>query len=653
MTERADHFRSWFELPLIGLAVSSPTKGWLAVNDYLCAMLEYPREDLARMTWAEITHPDDVAKNVEQFERVLRGEIDGYSLEKRFITKSGATLFTELGVRCVRHADGTGDHFVAVIKDITERKRLEEEREASLRKLQESEARLRLLANNALDVIWTMSLDGRFTYVSPSIEKLRGYTAEEVMTHGLDEALTPESAKVALEALASALGNLDSTGEEPAFRGELEQPRKDGTTVWTEVSTSALRDESGQIVGIVGVSRDISERKKSEAERAKLEAQLHHAQKMDSVGRLAGGVAHDFNNMLGVILGHVELALEEVEPGTRLHADLVEIGRAGRRSAELTRQLLAFARKQTITPRVLALADTVSAMTSMLQRLIGEHIRLVWRPTPGLWPVLADPSQIDQILANLCVNSRDAITDRGTITITAENTSFDEAHCARHPEYLPGDFVRLSVTDDGSGMDAETMAHLFEPFFTTKALGQGTGLGLATVYGAVKQNRGFVTVTSRLGAGTTVSIHLPRHGATRAPTSDLELPRPAAGRETLLVVEDEPSILAIMRRMLERQGYSVLAAGSASEALRIGTEHTGPIALLVTDVVMPEMNGRDLADVLRARRPELLVLFVSGYTADVITPQGVTDGTHFLEKPFSMDRLARKVREVLGTPPSA
>ena len=394
---------------------------------------------------------------------------------------------------------------------------------------------------------------------------------------------------------------------------------------------------------------DITERLAAEVEKDQLEVQLQQAQKMESVGRLAGGVAHDFNNMLGVILGHAELALAAVDAAKPIHADLEEIRQAATRSADLTRQLLAFARKQTITPKVLDLNDTLAGMLTMLKRLIGEDIEFVWMPGADLWPVKMDASQLDQMLANLCVNSRDAIHGTGKITVTTANHTIDAKYCVSHAGVVPGDYVRITVSDSGCGMDPETLGHIFEPFFTTKDVGVGTGLGLATVYGAVKQNGGFIDVCSELGKGTTFTIYLLRHQGQRVP---VRTPAPAepvvCGHETILLVEDELSILKLTARMLGKFGYTVLMAGTPGEAVRLAQEHAGDIDLLMTDVVMPEMNGRDLAKNLRALYPELKRLFMSGYTADIIAIHGVVEqGVCFIQKPFTMQELAAKVRNTL------
>jgi CheY-like chemotaxis protein len=360
-------------------------------------------------------------------------------------------------------------------------------------------------------------------------------------------------------------------------------------------------------------------------------------------------VAHDFNNMLGIIIGQTDMALDDVDPSHPLHHRFMEIRQAAERSADLTRQLLAFARKQTVAPKVLDLNATVESLRTMLRQLIGENIAFAWRPGANLWPINVDPSQVDQILVNLCANARDAMADIGTITIETGNRVVDEAYCAAYVDLVPGEYVRLAVSDSGRGMDQETRSHIFEPFFTTKGVGEGTGLGLATVYGAVKQNHGFITVDSEPGAGTTVTIHLPRHvgRAEQARTEGAAEPL-VRGHETILLVEDEPAILEVVTVMLERQGYIVLAARMPGEAIRLAREHGGEIHLLMTDVVMPEMNGRDLARNLLSLYPDLKRLFMSGYTADIIAHHGVLDdGVSFIQKPFSMKDLAAKVREAL------
>jgi len=399
----------------------------------------------------------------------------------------------------------------------------------------------------------------------------------------------------------------------------------------------------------LGFTEDITERKRAEGERDKLQAQLLQARKMESIGRLAGGVAHDFNNILQIIMGYSQILVDVLPAESETSQKVREIYTAGERAASLTRQLLAFARKQTISPRVLDLNDAIESMLKMLRRLIGEDIDLAWQPDGDLWQVKMDPGQIDQILANLCVNARDAIDGVGKVTIETKNATFDEAYCAAHVGFVPGDFVMLAVSDDGCGMDEETRARIFEPFFTTKDVGEGTGLGLATVYGIVKQNEGFINVYSEPSEGTTFKIYLPRHAAeVPCEAKPMETGICEGRGETVLIVEDDAAILRLGERMLTSIGYDVHAFGSPREALEFVKKKDRAIQLLITDVVMPEMSGRELADAIRGVCPEIRVLFMSGYTANVIAHRGVLDeGVNFIQKPFSLRDLSKKVREAL------
>lgn len=532
---------------------------------------------------------------------------------------------------------------VIIFRDVTQE---QEAREARL----EAEQRLSALCNNlSTGMVYQLLADRltgerRFLYVSEGVERLHGLSPADVLAdsgkiygqiHEDDRARLAEHERRNLAGFAR-------------FSEEVRMCLPSGDVRWSLLSAMPRRVSDHEVVWD-GIEVDITDRRRAEEEREKLQHQLAQAQKMESVGRLAGGVAHDFNNMLGVILGFTEMALESVPPGEPLHAGLLEIRKAADRSADLTRQLLAFARKQTVAPKVIELNPTIEGMLNMLERIIGEHIRLEWRPGAETGPVRIDPTQIDQILVNLCVNARDAIGNGGRVVIETGAVRLDEAACAEHPGALPGDYVRLDVRDDGCGMDPETLAHIFEPFFSTKGPGEGTGLGLATVYGIVKQNRGFIRVTSEPARGTTFTVLLPRHDTAAAAAASGGDAAPSVGQETILLVEDDPALLGMTSLMLQRLGYTLLPADSPGEALRRIREHDGTIDLLLTDVILPGMNGRDLAEQVRAERPGLRCLFMSGYTADVIASHGVLmPGVHFIQKPFTLVELGDKIRAVFG-----
>jgi signal transduction histidine kinase len=398
-------------------------------------------------------------------------------------------------------------------------------------------------------------------------------------------------------------------------------------------------------------SREMAERKQSEKEKQQLQDQLAQAQKMESIGRLAGGVAHDFNNQLSIIIGYAETSLAKLRPSDLIYENLREIISAGHRSANVVRQLLAFARKQTINPKIININDAVEDVLKMLRRLIGENIDLVWKPHAGIGLIKMDPSQIDQLLANLIINARDAIRDVGKVIIETATVTVDPEYYEIHLDAVPGDYAMLSVSDDGCGMDKTTLSNIFEPFFTTKDVGQGTGLGLATVYGIIKQNKGFINVYSEPGQGSTFKIYIPQCRSAEALSGETAASAiNQAGNETVLLVEDEAIILELVKIQLTSMGYTVLAAHTPDEAFRFVEEFGREIHLLMTDVVMPNMNGRELAKSLLLRYPKLKHLFMSGYTANVIAHHGILDeGTHFIQKPFTLKQLAGKVREALDS----
>jgi len=480
-------------------------------------------------------------------------------------------------------------------------------------------------------------LEGNIEYVNPRFTDITGYSMEEVQ--GRNPRIL-KSGEMSSESYKSLWGTI-AAGR--IWDGELHNKKKDGTLFWEHATISAMRDASGTITNYIAIKDDITARKS-------LEEQLIHSQKLESVGRLAGGVAHDFNNMLQVINSYAEIAMLKTDSSQPIYRYLSQIREAAGRSADLTRQLLAFARRQSVTPKIVDLNDAVSKMLKLLQRLMGDAIEIIWKPSAISWNTRIDPSQVDQILANLSVNARDAISKTGRLTIETENAVFDEKYCALHLGSRPGNYVMLAVSDNGSGMDKETLSHLFEPFFTTKGVGKGTGLGTATVFGIVKQNDGFINVYSEIGIGTTFSVYLPRFEASEETSQAAkETPALPRGTETVLVVDDEAKLLVLTRQLLEELGYTVLTASGPKEVIRLYQERGKEIDLLISDVVMPQMNGRELVQRISATKVGLKYLFMSGYTADVITNHGVLDeGVNFIQKPFSIQQLALKVREVLN-----
>ncbi|MBF0259063.1 MAG: GAF domain-containing protein [Desulfamplus sp.] len=505
--------------------------------------------------------------------------------------------------------------------------------------LQQSEMKYRNLFENAPIGIFTSTSNGDALSVNSAMASMLGFAStQEAIAYYHD---VKTDLYVDPDKRVELLEELEEKGRVKNF--EYQAYKVDRTKIWISMTARVAEKKSDGSFIIEGFAMDITDHKK-------IEEQFLQAQKMESVGRLAGGVAHDYNNMLSVILGYTELALQEVSPSDHLHDKLQQILKAANRSADVTKQLLAFARKQTIAPKIVDINESVEGMLKMIRRLIGEDIDLVWLPAKtSIWPIKIDPSQLDQIMANLCVNARDAIDGVGRITIETGMVQFDKAYCNKHTGFIPGDFVVLVVSDNGSGMDKDTMKKLFEPFFTTKQIGRGTGLGLATIYGIIKQNNGFINAYSEPGKGTTFRVYLPRNHSDLVDTVETGIDALQTGNgETVLVVEDETAILDMAKDMLENLGYSVLAAATPDEATALAHEHHKDIKLLLTDVVMPEMNGRELARQLINLNPDLKVIFMSGYTANVIAHHGVLDnGVLFIQKPFSMKDLAAKVHQSL------
>jgi PAS domain S-box-containing protein len=606
------------------------------VSSTWTAHLGHPVTQVTGQPFRSFVHPDDLAACQAFLESTLKTGQCKSGIESRWHHADGSWRWHFHSGSPIRDQSGTVVGLQATTTDITERKRAEDA-------LQESEARYRMLFEHARDGIALADAEtGRLVDCNQALCHMVERDKAELV--GQPQAIL-HSPEDITEGMSPSYRQHLTKNSEHALEERLLS--KGGTLIPVEIQASRIQMNKRFL--LLGIFRDLTERKRAEAAREKLEDQLRQAQKMESVARLAGGVAHDFNNMLCVIIGRAELALAKLSPADPTRSDLLEVIMAGRHSASLTRQLLAFARKQVIAPRVLDLNDTVGGILTMLQRLIGENIDLRWEPGTNVWSVKMDPSQVDQILANLVVNARDAITDVGKVTIATEKVEIDAVYCTTHADAAPGSYVMLAVSDNGQGMDQEVVAHLFEPFFTTKETGKGTGLGLATVFGIVKQNHGFIDVHSEPGKGTAFKIYLPRHESAEAPLAAGEIiTETPTGTETVLLAEDEPILLELAKIQLEELGYTVLAADTPVKAIRLAKKHAGEIQLLMTDVVMPEMSGRELLKQINLQLPGIKCLYMSGYTADIITQQGVLDeGIHFLQKPFSSATLAVKVREAL------
>ncbi|MDX9752979.1 MAG: PAS domain S-box protein [bacterium] len=616
------------------ITVHDTSGQFLYANLKTFALHGYKPQEFMAINLHDLDVPESASLLEKRFQQIMvHGEA---SFEVAHYRKDGSTIPLHVQTKLI---DWYGQPAILSIGgDITERKEAEEA-------LRHSRDMMRYVIEHVRSAVAVHDREMRYIYVSQRYMQEYKVPDADIIGKGHYDVF-PDLPQKWRDVHQRALAGEVCSAEDDVYL------RDDGSEEWTRWECRPWYESDGSIGGVIVYTEIITDKIRAEQEKDKLRRDLAQAQKMESVGRLAGGVAHDFNNMLNVILGYSDLLLLETTLKPSLHQPLEEIRKAAQRSADLTRQLLAFARKQTVSPKVLNLNETIEVTLKMLRRLIGEDIDLHWSPSPTIEPVRIDPTQIDQILTNLAVNARDAIgTTMGRITIETRLMDIDEMFCVSHPHFVVGRYMMLAVSDTGCGMNEETKAHLFEPFFTTKGVGKGTGLGLATVYGIVKQNHGFVQVYSEPGHGTSIQIYFPILQAELRPEDGKKEAVVERGQETILLVEDEPAILALGETMLKRLGYRVLAAATPGEAMRLAEEYAGEIHLLITDVVMPEKNGRDLARAILDLYPQMKCLFMSGYTANVIAHHGVLDaGVQFIQKPFSMQALGKKVREtILGS----
>jgi len=623
-------YRLIFEEALVGIYQSTPDGRLLSANPAMTRMygLNTPEEFVSYITDVQSQIYVDPSRRTE-YKRLMAEQGGVRNFEVQVYRKNGTKMWLSVNGRAVREGD-TIVRYEGSAEDITERKHLEDQ----LRLAQEQ---YREIFDNAVVGVFQSSPEGRYLTVNPALAKMLGYDSpqeliESITDIGRQVYVDPDYRNV-LKERAKRNGMVTNL--------ECQVYRKDGSKAWFSVNLRAIL-QNGQIVRYEGTNEDITQRKL-------LEDQLRQSQKMEAVGLLAGGIAHDFNNALGVITGYSDLLQSSLSPQSPSHRHAEEIAKAGRRAAALTRQLLAFSRKQVIQPVVLDLNLATHELERMLRRLLGEHIEIAFQRDFALGLVKMDPGQVEQVLMNLCVNARDAMPDGGKLCIQTANVELDETYAKQTGFVLPGSYVMLSVSDTGAGIERETQRRIFEPFFTTKEPGKGTGLGLSTVYGIAKQNGGYIIVYSEVGKGSTFRLYLPRLGVDAKLHAEALLPEVVAvGIETVMVVEDEKALRILARTCLESNGYTVLDASDAATALRLAENDGQRIDLLLSDVVMPGMGGRDLANRMQVIHPNIKVLFMSGYTNDLIDRHHVLEpGTEFLEKPFTLHALLSRVGKVL------
>ena len=607
------------------------------VNDVIGKHLGYTKEELTGMSYRQYTDEETRRKLYQHYNELYRtgGPIKPFEVE--YIRKDGTKVFVEISVSLIKDAEGKPIGFRGISRDITERKAAEEA-------FKRSEHRYRILVESSTDAILMLDLERNISAFNQAFLDMFGYEKSEVegrsirIIHLSDESFRSFGDEVYPVVRKSGF-----------FRDEREMKHKNGAILPVETVTSAVKTPDGLILGYIAIMRDITERKRSEEERTTLQEQLRQFQKMEAIGQLAGGIAHDFNNLLTVMKGYTQLSLNEMKESDSLRGNIEEIKKASDRAADLTRQLLAFNRRQIMEVKVLDLNTLSQDLDKMLRRIIGEDIVLAILLGEDLGRVKADPGQIEQVVINLAVNAKDAMSKGGKLIIETANMELDEAYANAHVAVTPGRYVMIAVSDTGAGMPPEVRDRVFEPFFTTKGKGKGTGLGLSTVYGIVKQSGGNIWVYSEPGKGTTLKIYLPRVDEPaeklKAQVVGEEFPR---GSETILIVEDDKEVRKLAVRILTRQGYSVLDGSYGDEAFDVCRQHKGPIHLLLTDVVMPGLDGRALSEGLSKLHPEMKVLYMSGYTEDTVIHRGVMEkGMNYIQKPFTVSGLINKVREVL------
>ena len=619
-------FRAMFETASVGVAQSDPfTARLVRVNRKMSRITGYSAEELLQMTVEELVHPDDWPADQERRQRLMAGQAPEYRMEKRYLRKDGRHVWVSVNMTLIRDATGRPFRTVATVEEITERRKAEEER-----------LRLSTALEQTAESIVITDLAGMILYVNPAFERISGYSRQEVIGHAPGLLKSGKQDAAFYQQLWATISRGD------VWRGHFINKRKDGSIFEEEATISPVRNASGNVDHYMAIKLDVTRE-------MALESQFRQAQKLEAIGQLAGGVAHDFNNILTSILLQVELSSMEENLTADLRDSFQQIRSDAERAASLTRQLLLFSRRQIMQSQDLDLNGVVTNLTKMLQRIIGEDVRLHLNLHPKPLMVHADAGMLDQVVMNLAGNARDAMPGGGRLAIETSEKIVDEAYAASHSEASPGRYVCLSVSDTGTGIPADVLPRIFEPFFTTKEPGKGTGLGLATVFGIVKQHRGWLTVESEVGRGTTFRVYIPAISIATKLAVAGSRPKPCGGTETILLTEDDAIVRMSFRKILAQKGYQVLEAANGQEALKVWAEHGASVALLLTDLVMPAgLNGRELARQIKTNKPDLKVVYISGYSAEIAGKEiNLGPGEAFIQKPLGSDELLKTVRSCL------
>ncbi len=615
------------------------------MSDELLQLLGYSLEEVLDKDFITTLIPEHESHKMVKLFNDLRGYKNQAFIENRMITKDGRELIVKCQWWQVLKPNNDLDFFYGVGSDITECIHAE-------KILKRNEVRYRVLEENVIDVIWTLNMDLRFTYISSSITSLLGYSVPEILGFPFEKILEPDSQKIFKKILSEwfFLKKQNKKEINKTHTVELELIHKDGYKIWTESKMKFIYDSGGKHVGILGVTRDITDRKTAEEEKEKIQAQLLHSQKMEAIGRLAGGIAHDFNNLLVVIMGYADLLSMKLPEESPFYDYASEIKSTAARAASLTRQLLSFSHKQILQMKLIDLNALVSEIEKMLRRLISEDIQLETILAPCNTIVKADPSQISQVIMNLVLNARDSMPNGGKVTIKTESITIQEEEITSIPEAQPGNYSCLSVQDTGTGIDQEAIKHIFEPFFTTKKFGEGTGLGLSVAYGIIKQHKGWIEVSSKKERGSTFKIYLPASAFVMDSENSEESSMNKGNGERILIVEDDPSVRKCLKKALQSNNYVIFDSANAHEGISVFKKEKGNIDLALIDIVLPDLNGFQLVDEIRLFNPDTRVLLTSGYMTqkshwEIIKTRQIP----FLQKPYDVENLLKKIRNVLNS----